>query len=423
MTLIKKLKTNLDIELSFRKFNSMAKGHLDLLSVMLAATVISGCGGGSEKRPCERDVNECIIISPPPPEIWWDAPIPDFSQNVDRPTISLLGDKVVTLSVGETYLEDGAIAVDEQDGDITSDVVINGEVDSGVVGDYLVRYSVTDSSDLVAIEQTRIVRVFDDTAQSQTRRPLGSTISNFAYFEHLPEGYGQQTQEKPPLIIYMHGSGGNLEMSYEDDPILSMDAVLDNNGIPKLIEDGQWDNTLPFVVLAPHWGSLPGVDFVERLDAFVEYAIQTYEIDTNRIYFTGWSSGGYISSAYAVERPEIIAAIAPVASGLALQIDDLPENFCNIEQVPAWFFHGTSDEVTAFVRSIRAYNAIVDTCQPRVIPKLSLITNGLHHIHHAIFDLSMLEGGSLNAGFDPRYDVYDESIYQWLLSHSLADRH
>ena len=299
---------------------------------------------------------------------------------------------------------------------------MQGEVNTDVVGDYLIRYSVTDTDGNKASEQARVVRVVDENTTNLTRRPLGTTYANFAYFEHLPVDYGKPLDEKPPLLIYLHGSGGNLEFVASQDPVQSMDAVLENYGVPRLIADGQWDNSLPFVVVAPHLGGIPEQSFKDRMDAFVDYAINTYDIDHNRVYLTGWSSGGYISSAYAVDFPEKIAAIAPIASGLALDIEDLPENFCNIEQVPVWLFHGTGDQVTPFVRSIRAYNAIVDTCQPRVIPKLSLLTDARHHIHHAVFDLSAMVGGEQGAEYDPRYDAYDMDIYQWLLSHSLADR-
>ncbi|REL31654.1 immunoglobulin-like domain-containing protein [Thalassotalea euphylliae] len=394
---------------------------LGAITVLIVTLLLSSCGG-SQVRPCERNIDDCLVEIPPPVEVWWDAPLPDFSENPDRPVISLLGERTQVFSVGEFYLEEGALAADEQDGDISEQIIITGDVDTSRVGDYLVRYAVTDSDGQAAIEQARVIRVIDNNAQHLTRRPLGTTAANFGYFEHLPTNYGEQVQQKPPLLIYLHGSGGNLEFTTDTDPVTSLDAVLENYGVPRLIDDREWNNDLPFVVVAPHLGTIPGVGFKDRLDAFVDYAIHTYDIDVNRVYLTGWSSGGYLSSAYAVDFPEKIAAIAPIASGLATEIEDLPDDFCNIEQVPVWLFHGTGDQITPFVRSIRAYNAIVDLCQPRVIPKLSLILQARHHIHHAVYDLSALVGGSQEATYDPRYEPYDEDIFQWLLSHSLLDR-
>lgn len=396
---------------------------LKIIGAFSLAVFVSSCGG-SDKRPCELDVSKCIIEAPEPEpvEVWWDVPIPDFSDDPERPTISLLGERTQILNLGEFYLEDGAIAADDQDGDISSQLEIIGEVNTDQIGDYLIRYAVTDSDGNSAIEKVRVVRVIGSYAESLTKRPLGTTLSNFAYFEHLPVNYGDINSDKPPLIIYLHGSGGNLEFTRDTDPVTSMDAVLENYGIPKLIFDDEWDNNLPFVVVAPHLGGLETVGYKERLDAFVEYAIRAYDIDVNRIYMTGYSSGGFLTSAYTADFPEKIAAIAPLAAGSSVDVDDLPEHFCNIAEVPIWLFHGTGDDVVSHNSSVSLYNAILDNCQPRVLPKLSLLLDAEHHIHHAIFDFSAMVGGSQNVEYDPTYDQYDTSIFEWFLGHSLNDR-
>ena len=138
------------------------------LGIFFSILLLSGCGGGSgsDVRPCARSADACVVPPPPPIDYWWDVPIPDFSDNPDRPTISLLGDRTQILTLGEVYLEAGATASDLQDGDMSSQIAINGQVDSSAIGDYLVKYSVTDSSGLVAIEQIRIVRVISNTAEN-----------------------------------------------------------------------------------------------------------------------------------------------------------------------------------------------------------------------------------------------------------------
>ena len=64
----------------------------------------------------------------------------------------------------------------------------------------------------------------------------------------------------------------------------------------------------------------------------------------------------------------------------------------------------------------------MDNCQASVLPKLSLVIGGEHAIHHAVLNLDALVGGRVQAVYDTRFDSYDMSIYQWLLSHSLQDR-
>lgn len=406
------------------KIHAAANRLLRTIAILFSIFLLSGCGGGSDERPCSRSEDVCLIKVPVPEpvDIWWDAPLPDFSDNPDRPTISLLGERTQYLTLGTDYLETGAIAADEQDGDISIDIVISGDVNTSTVGDYFVRYAVTDSSGTVAIEQVRIVRVIDNAAENFSRRPLGSTIANFGYLEHLPTDYGQTTSEKPPLLIYLHGGGGNLEFTNTSDPTLALDAVINNYGVPKIIEDGQWDDTLPFVVLAPQLGGVPSSGYKARLDAFVDYAVYTYDIDISRVYLTGYSQGGFLSAVYAKDFPDKIAAVAAVSSAFSSELQPLPDNFCDIERVPVWFFHATNDEVISFVNTFQVYNAILDNCQPGILPKLSLVIGGEHAIHHAVFNLEALVGGFAEAVYDARFEPYETSVYQWLLSHSLENR-
>ncbi|MGB5709114.1 MAG: alpha/beta fold hydrolase [Arenicellales bacterium] len=402
--------------------NPIASRLVKTFGIFFSILLISGCGGGSEQRPCARSEDACLVPLPPPIDYWWDVPITDFSDNPNRPTISLLGDRTQILTLGDVYLEAGATALDMQDGDISSQISINGQVDSSAIGDYLVRYAVADSSGTVAIEQIRIVRVIGNTAENLSRRALRSTIANFGYLEHLPVDYGQATAQKPPLLIYLHGGDANLEFTNTTDPTLVLDAVINNYGVPKLIEDGQWDDTLPFVVLAPQLGAVPSAGYRIRLEAFLEYAVRTYDIDTSRIYLTGYSLGGFLSAAFSKDYPDRIAAVASVSPAFPNFIDPTMDNFCDIGRVPFWMFHATNDAVIPYQNTLRVYNQILDNCQAPILPKLSLVLGAEHAIHHAVYNLEALVGGFAQAVYDSQYDSYDVSVYQWLLSHSLQDR-
>ena len=166
------------------KIHAAANRLLRTIAILFSIFLLSGCGGGSDERPCSRSEDVCLIEVPVPEpvDIWWDAPLPDFSDNPDRPTISLLGERTQYLTLGTDYLETGAIAADEQDGDISTDIVISGDVNTSTVGDYFVRYAVTDSSGTVAIEQVRIVRVIDNAAENFS---MLSTHMIFIYQEYI----------------------------------------------------------------------------------------------------------------------------------------------------------------------------------------------------------------------------------------------
>jgi hypothetical protein len=80
------------------------------------------------------------------------------------PVITLLGPNPLTLEVGTSYAEPGYAAADDQDGDMTSDVVVSGSVDHTTIGDYTLHYNVSDSSGNAAQEKTRTVSVVDTTS-------------------------------------------------------------------------------------------------------------------------------------------------------------------------------------------------------------------------------------------------------------------
>ncbi|MDC0643936.1 DUF5011 domain-containing protein, partial [Flavobacteriaceae bacterium] len=74
------------------------------------------------------------------------------------PTITLTGSSTITLLVGDTYTEDGCIATDEVDGDLSSSIITTGTVDTSTVGTYTLVYSVTDAGNNTA-SVTRTIAV------------------------------------------------------------------------------------------------------------------------------------------------------------------------------------------------------------------------------------------------------------------------
>lgn len=75
------------------------------------------------------------------------------------PVISLEGQARVITLAGEAYLDAGATASDDVDGDITTEVVVDNPVDNSVSATYTVRYNVSDAAGNAATEVTRLVDV------------------------------------------------------------------------------------------------------------------------------------------------------------------------------------------------------------------------------------------------------------------------
>ena len=80
-------------------------------------------------------------------------------KDTTAPVITLLGQSVVAVEVGQAYLDSGASAVDVVDGDLK--VKMEGEVDVSKVGEYRLRYNVSDSAGNDALEVIRTVVVGD----------------------------------------------------------------------------------------------------------------------------------------------------------------------------------------------------------------------------------------------------------------------
>jgi outer membrane protein assembly factor BamB/tetratricopeptide (TPR) repeat protein len=79
------------------------------------------------------------------------------------PIIRLTGPNLQTIQVGDAYVELGATATDNHDGDLTTSIVIDDSaVDTSTVGIYVVTYDVTDSEGNPA-QVTRTVHVVDTT--------------------------------------------------------------------------------------------------------------------------------------------------------------------------------------------------------------------------------------------------------------------
>lgn len=76
----------------------------------------------------------------------------------EQPTIKLKGNDTIYIYLNSTYEEPGYEAIDNCDGDLTSKVEIENNIDSFNLGNYIIKYKVTDSSNL-STEITRNVIV------------------------------------------------------------------------------------------------------------------------------------------------------------------------------------------------------------------------------------------------------------------------
>jgi len=80
-------------------------------------------------------------------------------KDTTAPVITLIGANLIILEFGVIFTDPGATALDNIDGNITSNIVTVNPVDTGISGDYTITYNVKDGATNSAIEVTRLVTI------------------------------------------------------------------------------------------------------------------------------------------------------------------------------------------------------------------------------------------------------------------------
>ena len=187
---------------------------------------------------------------------------------------------------------------------------------------------------LLALWLTAAGRVGADEPKKKPskQKPMKKTVKievAIQYLLYLPPNY--DAGKKWPLLLFLHGAG-------ERGDDLDLVKV---HGPPKLIEQGK---DFPFIVVSPQcpkgrrWEPTALIALLDEIE-------KDYSVDSDRIYVTGLSMGGFGSWALASFAPERIAAIAPICGG--------GETYWarRLTKIPVWAFHGGKDRVVPMERS------------------------------------------------------------------------
>lgn len=82
-----------------------------------------------------------------------------FKKDKTPPEISLIGNSVIFVPMGDIYIDQGASATDNRDGNINKYIVKKGDVNTNICGQYSIEYSVKDASGNFAPQIKRTVYV------------------------------------------------------------------------------------------------------------------------------------------------------------------------------------------------------------------------------------------------------------------------
>lgn len=159
----------------------------------------------------------------------------------------------------------------------------------------------------------------------------------YEFVQRLPDDYDKDPSKKWPLILFLHGSGQNVDMQ-----TLNLDGIV-------IETRGRRD--FPFILIAPrcdgdhHWRA-------EKLNDFLDWAMTHYRVDPDRVYLAGISMGGYGTYAMACAHPERFAAAVPICG--AGDVRDI----ARMKDLPTWSFHGDQDPAVSFATDKACVDAL-----------------------------------------------------------------
>ena len=159
-----------------------------------------------------------------------------------------------------------------------------------------------------------------------------------SFIVYLPTGYNNAG--KMPLIFAIHGGSGTPEgminianfkpISDREKVVLIYPAGIQNN----------WNDGRP---TTPNQLGINDVSFFNQM---CDYAIANLSVDGTKIYATGISNGGFMSSRLGCELSNRIAAIAVDAA--TIEATTIASSCNPGRPVPAIYIHGTLDPLVPF---------------------------------------------------------------------------
>lgn len=124
------------------------------------------------------------------------------------PVITLNGDNPMELEVGDAFVDPGATATDDVDGDLTDAIVVTGDVDTSVAGTYTVTYTVSDAAGNEARAE-RIVHVVEpDEEPEEPIREGGYWLTGEGAPDSDQGNEGDLYLDKTNFNVYEKGENG-----------------------------------------------------------------------------------------------------------------------------------------------------------------------------------------------------------------------
>jgi hypothetical protein len=237
-----------------------------------------------------------------------------------------------------------------------------------ISGSYIFKITVTDELGLTSIDSikvliTQLAQMFSSGGPDNNEY---DTVTHNKTWVYLPDGYDPNRSEPYPLIIFLHAQGGN-----GTDINLLIGA---SEGLPYFL----YNKTFPVecIVIAPQtigyswYGWEP-----TSVKLAYDWAVKNYKVDTNRVYLTGFSTGGTGSCSTVAAYPGLFAAYLPIAP----QENVLQTNGTIAKNTGAYY---VADYYDPYVRASYTWDMInsINSASPKGLypPDLKMTRHGNH---------------------------------------------
>ena len=185
---------------------------------------------------------------------------------------------------------------------------------------------------------------------------------------YVPAGYDKSMEW--PLIVFLHGGGGNGDnagnaVTERLNRQTLVRAIRANpERFPALVvfprcPEGKIWSPIPADPVQSAWrldrhGREPIPDAEEHITAVIDALLADFSVAPDRVILTGHSMGGEGSIRYAALHPERIAAVAPSAGSAVVVLEDARV----LAGMGVWLFQGETDRISTAPLAKRMVAAI-----------------------------------------------------------------
>ena len=177
------------------------------------------------------------------------------------------------------------------------------------LGFFFLLFTLACSSEEVAVNDVQNEVVLENTLNPSGSYSFFYGGQNRTYYYYQPSNL----IENAPLLFVLHGFNSNVEDFMRMFP---MQELADEHGFAVVYPQGLKENTG-----RTHWNAgltLSNVDDVGFLSELAELLQETYQLNPDKTFTSGYSNGGFMSYELVVKRPDIFKAAASISGTMSL---------------------------------------------------------------------------------------------------------